>query len=276
MGPSERDLQQARRRFAADIAGACGPELEQAFADVRREDFLPPPPWIIYRHGAALATSDPESLYDDVLVAIDERKGINNGQPSLHVQWLSAVEPWPGDRVLHVGCGGGYYTAILAALVGAGGHVVAYEIEPCVAALAKRALAQFPNVEVHEGSGAAGPFAQADVIYVNAAARAPERSWIEALAPGGRLIFPWRYGGDGEVATLIVRSTSPQHLRFAAQALGGVQFIGLKAGSQAGSKAQVGSSDYAKALRVRELVLHTQAAPDEGLVADFGWAWFST
>lgn len=266
-----RDLDGARRRFAAEIAGAGGEALERAFAEVRREDFLPPPPWTIYREGAALTTSDPDSLYRDDLVAIDPEKGINNGQPSLHAHWLSAIEPLPGERVLHVGCGGGYYTAILAALVGPAGHVLAYEIEPSVAALARRALAGRPNVEVHEGSGAAGPFAQVDVIYVNAAADAPERAWIEALAPGGRLIFPWCYGGGGEVATLIARSQDAHPPRFAALALGGVQFIGLRAGSPSRALA----SDYAQALRIRELVLRQNAAPDDALIADFGWAWFS-
>jgi protein-L-isoaspartate(D-aspartate) O-methyltransferase len=269
------DLDGARRRFAAEIAGAGGQALERAFAEVRREDFLPPPPWTIYCDGAALTTSDPESLYRDVLVAIDVEKGINNGQPSLHAQWLSAIEPLPGERVLHVGCGGGYYSAILAALVGPEGHVLAYEIEPSVAALARRALAGSPNVEVREGSGAAGAFAQVDVIqvdviYVNAAAEAPERAWIEALAPGGRLIFPWRYG-SGEVTTLIARSQDAHPPRFAALTLGGVQFIGLREGSQSRASA----SDYAQALRVRELVLRSDRAPDDALIADFRWAWFS-
>ena len=264
------DLDGARRRFAAEIAGAGGDALERAFAEVRREDFLPPPPWTIYREGAALTSSDPESLYRDVLVAIDVEKGINNGQPSLHAQWLSAIEPLPGERVLHVGCGGGYYSAILAALVGPEGHVLAFEIEPAVAALARRALAGRPNVEVREGSGAAGPFEKVDVIYVNAAAGAPERAWIEALAPGGRLIFPWRYG-SGEVTTLIARSQDAQRPRYAALALGGVQFIGLREGSQNRAPA----SDYAQALRVRELVLGGDRAPDDALIADFGWAWFS-
>ena len=269
------DLDGARRRFAAEIAGAGGQALERAFAEVRREDFLPLPPWTIYREGAALTTSDPDSLYRDVLVAIDVEKGINNGQPSLHAQWLSAIEPLPGERVLHVVCGGGYYTAILAALVGSEGHVLAYEIEPAVAALAGRALAGRPNVEVREGSGAAGPFAQGDaievdVIYVNAAAGAPERAWIEALAPGGRLIFPWRYG-SGEVTTLIARSQDAHPPRFAALALGGVQFIGLREGAQSRASA----IDYAQALRVRELVLRSDRAPDDALIADFGWAWFS-
>lgn len=270
------NLEEARRRFAAEIVGADDTALGRAFAEVRREDFLPPPPWTIYRNGAALTTSDPASLYSDVLVAIDIGKGINNGQPSLHAQWLSAIEPLPGERVLHVGCGGGYYSAILAELVGPSGHVLAFEIEPAVAALAGRALAGRPNVEFREGSGAAGPFAQVDlievdVIYVNAATGAPERAWIEALAPGGRLIFPWRYGGGGEVATLIARSQDAHTPRFAALALGGVQFIGLRAGSQS----RVLASDYAHALGIRELVLRQDRAPDDALIADFGWAWFS-
>jgi protein-L-isoaspartate(D-aspartate) O-methyltransferase len=262
----------ARRRYAAGVVGPdASLRLAAAFAHVRRERFLPPPPWTIYRGGDTLVTSDPESLYQDALIAINIDKGVNNGQPSLHAQWLSAIEPQPGERVLHVGCGGGYYTAILAALVGPRGRVMAYEIEPDVAVLAKSGLAGLANVEVHGGSGAAGPFPPVDVIYVNAAARAPERAWVGALAPGGRLIFPWRYGGGGEVATLIARSQDPQRLRFAALTMGGVNFISMRDDSEPKAPA----SDYARALRVRELVLRQDRAPDALCIADFDWAWFS-
>ena len=266
------NLAKARRRYAAQVVGPdASRRLEAAFAHVRRELFLPPPPWTIYRGGAALVTSDPESLYQDALVAIDIDKGVNNGQPSLHAQWLSAIDPKPGERVLHVGCGGGYYTAILAALVGPRGRVLAYEIEPAVAALAKSALAGLSNVAFHGGSGAAGPFPPVDVIYVNAAAGAPERAWVQALAPGGRLIFPWRHGGDGEAATLIARSQEAERLRFAALTLGGVSFITMRDAEQPKAPA----SDYARALRVRELVLRRDRAPDALCIADFDWAWFS-
>ena len=133
-------IAEARRRYAASLSRGSPPQLERAFAQVPREDFLPPRP------GGSTAPGDrphgdPAALYVDALVAIDPGKGINNGQPSLHADWIGAVDPQPGETIVHVGCGGGYYTAILAELVGESGRVIAYEVEPGVAALARRALA---------------------------------------------------------------------------------------------------------------------------------------
>jgi len=51
-----------------------------------------------------------------------------------------------------VGAGTGYYTAILAMLVGAGGHVDAYEIEADLAARAAANLSSLPQVSVHAQS----------------------------------------------------------------------------------------------------------------------------
>ncbi|HEY8580843.1 MAG TPA: hypothetical protein VIL72_13220, partial [Beijerinckiaceae bacterium] len=131
----------ARRRYAETIAGAYGPALVRAFAAVAREAHLPPPPWTLLRDGAPLVTEYPAALYQDALVTIDAARGINNGQPSLHAMWLGAIAPAPGERVVHVGCGGGYYTAVLAELVGPSGHVTAYEVEADIADLARRSLA---------------------------------------------------------------------------------------------------------------------------------------
>ena len=47
---------------------------------------------------------------------------------SLHARCLNAVSPQTGEAVLHIGCGTGYYTALLAMLVGRDGHVEAREI----------------------------------------------------------------------------------------------------------------------------------------------------
>ena len=64
--------------------------------------------------------SDPERLYEDVLVGIDARRGINNGQPSLHAQAIDALGLKEGETVLQIGAGAGYYTAILATWLGPG------------------------------------------------------------------------------------------------------------------------------------------------------------
>src|SRR6185312_2768355 len=73
---------------------------------------------------------DPAFLYQDVLIALDRRRGINIGEPSLHARCLDALSPKAGETVVQVGAGSGYYTALLAHLVGPNGQVVAFEIDP--------------------------------------------------------------------------------------------------------------------------------------------------
>ena len=120
---SSDPLAQCRAAYAHEVAaryGADDPGVEAAFAKVPREAFLGPPPWRIGSGGTSswASTSDPKSLYQDRLVALNRAKGINNGQPSLHALCISALHPTRQDHVLHVGAGTGYYTAILAELAG--------------------------------------------------------------------------------------------------------------------------------------------------------------
>ena len=74
-----------------------------------------------------------------MLVAIDETRGLNNGQPSLWASLFDQLDLKPGERVIHVGAGAGYYSAILAEIVGSTGRVRALEIDP---GLAERARAK--------------------------------------------------------------------------------------------------------------------------------------
>ena len=138
------EIAKRRRAYAAEITRRVSdPRIEAAFAAVPREDFAGPPPWRIGSGGlfGRTASDDPARLYDDVLVAIDVRRGINNGQPSLHAQSIDALRIKEGETVVQIGAGAGYYTAILAHLVGPAGKVVAYEIEPDIAERAKANLA---------------------------------------------------------------------------------------------------------------------------------------
>src|ERR1700722_8113396 len=162
-------LAKRRRAHAAEStrrAGVSDPRIEAAFAAVPREDFAGPPPWRIGSGGGFGLTSsdDPARLYEDVLVAIDARRGINNGQPSLHAEAINALGLKQGETVVQIGAGAGYYTAILATLVGPKGRVIAYEIEPDIAERAAANLATYPQVEVRASSGVER-LLLADAIY---------------------------------------------------------------------------------------------------------------
>ena len=96
----------------------------------------------------------------------------------------------PRHRVLHIGAGTGYYTAILAELVGPSGRITAVEIDPELAAIARENLKPWANVEVVCGDGADWPMTAVDRIYVNFAVAEPAKSWLDHLMEDGRLIFP--------------------------------------------------------------------------------------
>lgn len=190
-------------RFVAERGGARDPRIEQAFAAVPREPFAGPGPWSVLVLGpwsprpAGQASyiqtpdDDPAFLYQDTLVALDPARGINIGEPSLHAHCLDALSPQEGNTVLHVGAGAGYYTALLAHLVGPAGRVHAYEIDPELAGRAARNLAHLPQVKVHARSGIADGLPKADRVYVNAGITQPSWAWLDALRPAsGRLLFP--------------------------------------------------------------------------------------
>ena len=67
-------------------------------------------------------SDDGALLYQDILIGLLPNRKINNGEPSLHARSLISVQVRPGDHVVHVGAGSGYYTAILAELAGPKRH----------------------------------------------------------------------------------------------------------------------------------------------------------
>lgn len=190
------ELQIIRRAYAKQILAAAGVEdgrVEAAYAAVHREDFLGAGPWQIIRWGrgyVATPSADPVYLYTDDLVGIAPERDLNNGQPSLHAVLIASAGPQPGDHAVHIGAGVGYYTAILAQLVGERGRVTAIEFDSMLAARAARNFSDAPNVRVVQGDGAIVEFGPADVIYVNAGATRPAPAWLDRLKDGGRLILP--------------------------------------------------------------------------------------
>jgi protein-L-isoaspartate(D-aspartate) O-methyltransferase len=136
------------------------------------------------------ATENPSDLYHNVLVALDPERYLNNGQPSAVARWIAALDLRPGDRVYHLGCGVGYYTAIMAEVVGPGGQVVSSEVEPGLASRAAENLAAYPNVSVWAGDGAQFDPGNCDAIFINAGVTHPHPLWVERLTDCGRLVLP--------------------------------------------------------------------------------------
>jgi protein-L-isoaspartate(D-aspartate) O-methyltransferase len=197
-GGAAMTVEQARRAYAEEIravAHLTSPGLVAALARVPRERFLGPGPWKIAqpfdpKNPYRMTPDDrAEHVYHDVVVAIDPARNLNNGQPSALACWMDAVAPRPGESILHLGCGTGYYSAVLAEQVGPSGRVLAVEIDAELAGRARAGLQAWPQVQVQAGDGAtvAGPF---DVIFINAGATHAHPAWLAALAPGGRLLLP--------------------------------------------------------------------------------------
>jgi len=271
------DLEALRSRFGRSMAAKAGePEdesLAHAFASVQRERFVGPPPWLLFgaNEEGGRVTSDPSDLYEDVLVQLKPSSTINNGQPSLHALCFSALKIRPDETVVHVGTGTGYYTAMLALLCGAGGSVDGYEIDPELAGLCADNLRSLPWVRVHASSGTETPLPPCDVLYVNAGATDPLRTWLDALRMGGRLLFPLTpdegYGG----MLLIVRQTGGHSARF----LCGAKFIDCAGARNERSARQLQFCFHRGGMdRVRSLRLNSE--PDASQWCSGADWWLST
>jgi protein-L-isoaspartate(D-aspartate) O-methyltransferase len=119
------NLREFFARYVTAQGRARDPRIEKAFANVRREPFAGPGPWSINIPGVGYIktpTDDLAFIYQDTLIALDAARGINIGQPSAHARWLDALGLHEGEAVLQVGAGTGYYTSILAHLVGETGQ----------------------------------------------------------------------------------------------------------------------------------------------------------
>ena len=208
------------RRFYAEeigaVAGVHSRALIQAFATVPREHFLGPGPWKLgsLDFGASptpryvsTQDADPRCIYHNVLVSIDETRHLNNGQPSTLAAWLDALDIREGERVVHIGAGVGYYSAIIAQVVGPRGSVVAIEVDEELAAQARAKLAGRNTVQVVSGDGSQYDAGPADVIFVNAGVTHPCSLWLDRLKPGGRLLYPLTFdaGTGGKGCMLLIK-----------------------------------------------------------------------
>jgi len=189
-----------RRRFYAEeieaTANLTSAAVVEALATVPRERFLPPGPWTIRGEGNFLSEprlttdDDPRHVYHNVAVGIDPGRMLFNGAPSVLAMAIDALGLKPGACVLHLGTGLGYYTALMASCVGPSGRVLGIEVDAELAARAGQNLADCPGVEVRQGNGMEPLTDRFDAILINAGVTRPLLSWLEALAPEGRMVLP--------------------------------------------------------------------------------------
>ena len=139
-----------------------------------------------------------EQAYADRALPIECGQTIS--QPYMVALMTQALELTGHERVLEIGTGSGYQTAILARL---SAHVVSLERHAALLETARKALSRFrcEHVDLIVADGSVGWPAQApyDRILVAAASRTCPQALVDQLADGGRLVIPL---GDGEAQVL--------------------------------------------------------------------------
>jgi protein-L-isoaspartate(D-aspartate) O-methyltransferase len=286
MNRKKTDRLAACRQFYAKMVAAGGgqlrEDLEHAFEIVPREYFLGAGPWLatssVSGMFVATPTDDPIHVYQNVLFALDRQKQINNGEPFLHGQLLGALAPAHGNVALHIGCGTGYYTAILAHLVGPSGKVIAYEVEPELGRRAVENLKPWDNVEVRLASGVSDELPRCDAIYVNAGATRPVAGWLDALNEGGKLLFPL-VGLEGRGVTLLLTRLRHDAIfighrgAIAAKVLGYCGFVPCRDAYDPAEAANVTAAFYSGLWKARSLIRNDEP-DDNAVLVGRGW-WLS-
>ena len=163
----------------ADRRAAVFQAVDRAFAAVDRADFLPPG-----LRGAAGA--------DQALLI---GHGQTNSQPTTVRDMLHLLEVRPGDRVLDVGCGSGWTTALLGVLAGQAGRVDGVELIPELVAWGRENLAGYrmPCTHIHQAAGGVlGLPERAPYDRILVSAESPElpAALVEQLAQNGRMVVP--------------------------------------------------------------------------------------
>jgi protein-L-isoaspartate(D-aspartate) O-methyltransferase len=209
----KHNLDLSRQYYAEElraVADLQSESLVRAFTKVPREHFLGPGPWRVFSPGSesdwSTKDADPRHLYHNLLVVIDAERHLNNGYPSFLAFLIDELQLRPGEHVVHIGCGTGYYTAIMAEVVGSKGHVTGIEIDSGLAGQARSNLSYLSHVEVINGDGGEKDSGPCDAILVNAGATHPRSVWLDSLRLDGRLIVPLTVtdndtdrGGEGRI-----------------------------------------------------------------------------
>jgi protein-L-isoaspartate(D-aspartate) O-methyltransferase len=173
----DRFLVERRNMVEAQLRGRGirDPRLLKAMATVPRHEFVEPR----YR----------EQAYEDHPLPIGSGQTVS--QPYIVALMLQVLQLEPASRVLEIGTGTGYQTALLAQLAA---HVYSVERHPQLAREAEAILSRlgYRNVTVLAGDGSRGlpEHAPFDAIVVSAAASQIPAPLFDQLGEGGRMIIP--------------------------------------------------------------------------------------
>lgn len=182
------DLRGPRRRLVEQLRahGIADERVLQAVDEVPRHVFVP--------------TGVQHRAYEDAPLPIGNGQTIS--QPSIHARYLELLGLTGAERVLEIGTGSGYQTALLSRLAA---QVFSIERIPALLDRARIVLQQLAlrNVSLLLGDGTIGwrEYAPYDAILVGAAAPDVPSPLVEQLAEGGRLLIPV---GDREEQVLSI------------------------------------------------------------------------
>lgn len=173
---------QADFPWANDWPEITDRRVRAAFARIRREEFVDPELRQFAHRDAPLPIGEGQTISQPHVVAI----------------MTQALDVRPGERVLEVGTGSGYQTAILCELAAEPGRVLGstvFSLErlPRIQAQAEKrlhALGYFPHLRTGDGARGWPESAPFDAILVTAAPVALPRPLWEQLGEGGRMVIP--------------------------------------------------------------------------------------
>jgi protein-L-isoaspartate(D-aspartate) O-methyltransferase len=198
----------------AEYLGGTGaitsPSVHAAFSQVNRHAFVPEG-WVHDQETGvrAFLTDSPDlesrktwlqAIYSDtVLVTKMDDRGIalsSSSQPTIMARMLEALALEPGQRVLEIGTGTGYNTALLSSITG-DGQVFSIDIDPALVEQARKVLAEqgyhpaLTTGDGREGWAGGGPY---DRLIATCETSAVPAAWLAQCRTGARMVVNIGYG----------------------------------------------------------------------------------
>lgn len=169
-------------------------EITRAFRKIKRMDFMLP--------------GEERNALDDAAFLIGQGQTIS--QPTTVAFMLELLQPKKGDRILDVGSGSGWTTALLGEIVGASGKVFGIERLSDICGFGTKNINKYGFMDSGIASnvcadGYAGlpQYAPFDKILVSAAAKKVPENLLKQLKAGGRMVIPIDQGAKGQSIFLV-------------------------------------------------------------------------